>query len=1143
MKLQNYRIAELQNCRIRKRGSALLIVLGMLSFMVISAVSFSIYMRQSRSPSSYLRRSISSRYLTRAALARAMDEIDVLIGNDPYPGVGNNANEGRDCWQQRVLCPRTIVNDNDYPDKKFTDAPYYNKTYNNSNDTGTYPDMADTESVLTLEALGYLPPALINNVRYWSRRTATARWKSFNYDAGRWAFCAVNVSDMLDINQIRTLSRGASANRRVSLGFLFENQSHNGLISAPSPDTFRNDFLLPSTRPGATVETLNDQGSVKAKVPFASMMDFNLMLGYKNYSELPSPFYQYINGSAQDLFDSSRGSNISNLMFVTDSYLPSHSTAGNSTTNYLSNVTDMANHLPFYNLLNTARTTYTPHPIADILNDGGASEDIRALGDAISPLLYDYLDPDSVPVSLALPCTEMTPMIAALSLADSGEGIRIKPDFVKGETKTEEGGEGVSVTKTIFKLNGIEVRAPIQVGVVFPFKRADERLANKNFTVQVLVRVFFSRVPGTTWGYPCRFEYDTSASQLVPFSKNDWKNGEVKKDSNDILYATFMGQKSFNVNPENVTRMDNGDLIQELAVNVSGNVSFGGDEANVFTYQVTKTKGDPEKGIASKEEKAVLSGDGNNPCRFRCYDTNGKPVAPVTTGDGATQVFHFSGDANDPEVQMTAVVVARITDSDNNTVDLVPATLNSDNGYNNVNNERYAQRHFQWSGDGLAALPVRSTCNFVTSLSAIETASGGNPSDLLKEGGTPQEAPHTWACCDPRFNYAPENLFFIKESSTTPGKDWLDMIRGNKGPTAILGENGRDSDVFMFVSNQGRLQSVGELAFLPRCVTGNLKYFTSAANNSTSTAHDTYDFESVNFPGTGTIWPADEQNIFQSFGDGNIGVSKVVQGNFMWRTFHMYPPKGYGANDHDHIFDIAFGDHRILDDDGSGYKISPFADEENIKRLVLANTPFDFWAACTNRNDKISAVHPATLKYSESLELTFSEHSSPFKSETRNLKWDDLKIIADEMRVGFEECAKDGGDSEDWKKHYDELDWYEGIDPKNEASFKNLFGKTLQGSTYLHEVDRKYLHAFWRGCFGNNQQLFLVFVRAEPSTAGASQLGGRAVALVWRDPQAPVNQGNQDQDNSRQWMSTNFVRDRNDFAPHQMRVLFYHQFE
>ena len=93
---------------MNKRGSALLIVLGMLSFMIVSAVSFSIFMRQGRAPSSYYRKSVADRHLLNAALARAIDEIDTAIGNDPFPGVGYNANQGdnsSDKWIGRVLVP------------------------------------------------------------------------------------------------------------------------------------------------------------------------------------------------------------------------------------------------------------------------------------------------------------------------------------------------------------------------------------------------------------------------------------------------------------------------------------------------------------------------------------------------------------------------------------------------------------------------------------------------------------------------------------------------------------------------------------------------------------------------------------------------------------------------------------------------------------------------------------------------------------------------------------------------------------------------------------------------------------------------------------------------------------------------------
>ena len=88
-----------------------------------------------------------------------------------------------------------------------------------------------------------------------------------------------------------------------------------------------------------------------------------------------------------------------------------------------------------------------------------------------------------------------------------------------------------------------------------------------------------------------------------------------------------------------------------------------------------------------------------------------------------------------------------------------------------------------------------------------------------------------------------------------------------------------------------------------------------------------------------------------------------------------------------------------------------------------------------------------------------------------------------------------------------------------------------------------FLHSYWRDCFASRQQLFLIFVRAESTALGGNgegtpaQQGGRAVALVWRDPEAPTGQdvfdvekqGYNEQDAQRH--------------PHKMRVLFYRQLD
>jgi hypothetical protein len=95
-----------------------------------------------------------------------------------------------------------------------------------------------------------------------------------------------------------------------------------------------------------------------------------------------------------------------------------------------------------------------------------------------------------------------------------------------------------------------------------------------------------------------------------------------------------------------------------------------------------------------------------------------------------------------------------------------------------------------------------------------------------------------------------------------------------------------------------------------------------------------------------------------------------------------------------------------------------------------------------------------------------------------------------------------------------------------------------------------FLHSYWRDCFANRQQLFLIFVRAESTALGGSgegtpaQQGGRAVALVWRDPLPPfdttANPPVLAQDVVELDNTSVYEPQRH---PHKMRVLFYRQFD
>ena len=95
-----------------RKGSALLIVLGMLSFMLFSGIAFSVYMRQTRLPSSFLRRTSVTRLLAKAALAEAISEIDAAIGNDPHPG-GRRGSSNSNYWDHRIFTGQSTAYNGD----------------------------------------------------------------------------------------------------------------------------------------------------------------------------------------------------------------------------------------------------------------------------------------------------------------------------------------------------------------------------------------------------------------------------------------------------------------------------------------------------------------------------------------------------------------------------------------------------------------------------------------------------------------------------------------------------------------------------------------------------------------------------------------------------------------------------------------------------------------------------------------------------------------------------------------------------------------------------------------------------------------------------------------------------------------------
>ena len=197
-----------------RKGSALLIVLGMLTFMVISAVAFAAYMRTARLPSSYLRRTVSSRLLVKAALAEVMERLDYAINDNPYPGVGRQRLTGTAKLNRETAMGLSADEIN--ADHNF----FYHHVFIGTNG---WLNADETVSTLTLEGLAYIPAPLVNAARYYSRRTPTATWHWLGFDAGRYAYSVIDVSDCLDVNRIMADTRRNSGASRISLAYLFEN--------------------------------------------------------------------------------------------------------------------------------------------------------------------------------------------------------------------------------------------------------------------------------------------------------------------------------------------------------------------------------------------------------------------------------------------------------------------------------------------------------------------------------------------------------------------------------------------------------------------------------------------------------------------------------------------------------------------------------------------------------------------------------------------------------------------------------------------------------------------------------------------------------------------------------------------------------
>ncbi len=1137
--------------KMNKQGSALLIVLGFLSFMVVSAVAFAIYMRAERQPSSALRRSVATRHLVKAALAEAISRVDDAVRDDPFPGLcatnsngdvadanlfyhfSDDRNQAVDVWMGRVFMP---------PDAQGGTT---------SGKTRTAP-VSETVSVLNLEALGYLPPPLVNDVRFLSRSSWAASWQQLPFDTGRFAYCAVNVSDYLDVNRISAgKPRTAEPQRRLSLAHLFDpnfdptdigaGTSYNGSSVGKPNESEMQAFdkmtgkdtpatgYVPGDSVGGTYEKWNPIGN---NAPYVSMLDYNLAIkaGGEPFTPL---FYNWLanvnlgNGSYYEFGDAKMKS-AARQPFVTESW----------STNETWRV-DLATleGQPFYpNGLDTlvksteGETTYTKlrqkikagDNFLHLMGEAGA----QVLGDADYATLYDYLDHDDVPLSLALPSVECVPMIAGLT----------PPQFEMTAIK----GNGDDNSK-VWSFNAQdwfkEHMGRMQVLIPYPFKRvnANDRGGPSTYYAQVLVRIVLA---------PAGADRTKLAARVRP-TKEIWQ-GDLGFRMEDAAQFSFIGlsePKSFSI-PSTVTEEDDaavsGSGGKGLVNFLFGDFKGGGNLGEVKVLQMEKTT-ETVQGPFGPEKKSTTT---YTVLASPLNAEGGVAIPPGTQYKEEDTASPFdTAELKAPYVPH-AFVWVRILDGANprsdKTVDLVPAGP-TDDRINEKNDDPMLTVLSSLTGE------VSPVFQFISTEEQNQQKAfsfKGVKDETFGGGGAVEWNVKSLYAVDPRFNAAPEHWYTTQDQDVSFDK-WLSNTKSARQNVAD-----RDPDIFMFTSNQGFLQSLGEVAFLPRLhVPG-----TGAA----------FGLESVDTLGQGTFGTSAE-NVLKAF-------------SYLWRTYDLADLREFYARS------AQFGIGRTQQRE---CLVNPHTDNLGVMMAALANTPYDYWAAAAGVDENselfknLGNTNTKGLNtFSDTKNYAFNENSGNSKIGYRelvqvaktimgvmggvNLNTGDSAVlqsiqdVVDGAGAGnvheavaralkTEIRANRARPSNAWQTLWDEM-W--GVlalnkqDLKNDPNlFDDLLGVQIQGQP-LHYVDRKFLYSYWRDCFANNQQLFLIFVRAESSALGGpgegtpGQLGGRAVALVWRDPDWSET-GTTRRDNENVLEGGDVEKSR----PHRTRVLFYHQFD
>lgn len=235
-----------------RNGVALLIVLGLLGLLLITAVGFAVLMRTERSAATNYRHTSSARHLLFAGLNRALEDIDEDIGNDFNPD-----------WPERTTS---------FGGRTF-DAPagvFFSYFDTGGIDTNKTPPVQ--ARILTKDVMTYIPARF--HRRLTEGKYSPPEWLRIDYNGsiiGRYAYAVIDTSGLLDASLV------ASTNRWMGCS-MKEVQLDPDILTVK--DLIDVDKFTADRDTHGRYETIAELGSLNSGIDYKTLSNFEVFSTY-----------------------------------------------------------------------------------------------------------------------------------------------------------------------------------------------------------------------------------------------------------------------------------------------------------------------------------------------------------------------------------------------------------------------------------------------------------------------------------------------------------------------------------------------------------------------------------------------------------------------------------------------------------------------------------------------------------------------------------------------------------------------------------------------------------------------------------------------------------------------------------------------